>query len=396
MYRGTPDNPAFWPKAFNDLRFAASIIKVAVGPSGPNVDYLKPLANFLVDKNSLNDDTLKLWELVQKINAEELSFLAGCGSNQYGQLISKPHEFEEVHSLTELVYQNPAPLANIFAGAGHTALLDKVGNLQFFGWNEFGQAPMKRLSNVLVASLGFSHTVIIDKLTNKLKVFGSEQQVAVITESSYFKSRRFVSVAAGLFHTAAITDAGSVVIFRKEGVVEFVPDDCNAVKVVCGKQFTIVLDSVGRLWSSGTSNKYKELGRGGDYKEFGLVENSPGDVVDVDCGWSHVLALTKDGTIFGWGRNDKGQIGGCKFPAAVRNIACGSEFSYVVDCENTLWSTGWGEHGNLADGGTKDSADWNKVDGPSFEMHNKMIAVGGAHMLVYTSSFAACKDEQSP
>lgn len=370
----------------NDLQFAASVIAVAVGPSGPNLDYLKPLADFLGNKNCAGDDTLKLWDLVQTLQPDKLSFLAGCGSNQYGQLLADPQVIDEAHSMTEFSYLSESPIVSVYAGGGHTAFLDEVGNLEFFGWNDFGQAPLERLSNVLMASLGFSHTVVIDKVTNKLKVFGDDrhQQVSSITKSKYFKSTKFVSVSAGLFHTATITEIGTVVVFHKDGICEFTPNGSRAIKVVCGKKFTIVLDADGKLWSSGTSNKYQELGRDGDYSTFGLVKIVPGDIIDVGCGWSHVIALTKDGGIFGWGRSDKGQIGRNEFPSVARSIACGSESSYAVDNNNDVWSTGWNEHGNLADGSTKDSADWQKVDGPSFEMHNKRIAVGGAHMIVYT------------
>ena len=33
LYRGTPDNPAMWPRALRDLPYAAAVISVAIGPS---------------------------------------------------------------------------------------------------------------------------------------------------------------------------------------------------------------------------------------------------------------------------------------------------------------------------------------------------------------------------
>eukprot|EP00568_Trieres_chinensis_P002236 CAMPEP_0183290584 /NCGR_PEP_ID=MMETSP0160_2-20130417/214_1 /TAXON_ID=2839 ORGANISM="Odontella Sinensis, Strain Grunow 1884" /NCGR_SAMPLE_ID=MMETSP0160_2 /ASSEMBLY_ACC=CAM_ASM_000250 /LENGTH=90 /DNA_ID=CAMNT_0025451215 /DNA_START=88 /DNA_END=357 /DNA_ORIENTATION=+ len=38
---------------------------------------------------------------------------------------------------------------------------------------------------------------------------------------------------------------------------------------------------------------------------FGFVIS---EAVAVDTGWSHCLALKKDGNAIGWGRNDEGQI----------------------------------------------------------------------------------------
>jgi len=63
LYRGTPDNPAFWPRATLDLPLAAAIMSVSEGPSGSNVVYLNSLDQFLSDTHSIaaeNDDTTSL------------------------------------------------------------------------------------------------------------------------------------------------------------------------------------------------------------------------------------------------------------------------------------------------------------------------------------------------
>ena len=47
LYRGTVENPNFDANAIKDLDQAASTIKDAIGPSGPNRDYLLNLATWL-------------------------------------------------------------------------------------------------------------------------------------------------------------------------------------------------------------------------------------------------------------------------------------------------------------------------------------------------------------
>ena len=47
LYRGTVDNPNFDASAIKDLDAAALTIKGAIGPSGPNRDYLLNLATWL-------------------------------------------------------------------------------------------------------------------------------------------------------------------------------------------------------------------------------------------------------------------------------------------------------------------------------------------------------------
>ena len=40
-----------------------------------------------------------------------------------------------------------------------------------------------------------------------------------------------------------------------------------------------------------------------------LVEELNSPVVDLSVGLMHVVALTKDGKLFGWGKNDQNQLG---------------------------------------------------------------------------------------
>eukprot|EP00965_Chrysotila_dentata_P203853 6181987-Pleurochrysis_carterae.AAC.1 len=47
LYTGTPDNPNFTPRPISDVEFAAATIAKAVGPSGPNAEYLFELETFL-------------------------------------------------------------------------------------------------------------------------------------------------------------------------------------------------------------------------------------------------------------------------------------------------------------------------------------------------------------
>lgn len=87
----------------------------------------------------------------------------------------------------------------------------------------------------------------------------------------------------------------------------------------------------------------------------------------IESGWSHNLAVTSDGAVFGWGRNDKGQLGlGHKLPVKsptrlfekfkgkIKSVACGPETSNVMDESGQAWGCGWNEHGNLGVGDCED------------------------------------------
>ncbi|KAI5841203.1 hypothetical protein BZA05DRAFT_413549, partial [Tricharina praecox] len=64
----------------------------------------------------------------------------------------------------------------------------------------------------------------------------------------------------------------------------------------------------------------------------------------VGAAWGSVLVLKADGTVKGWGRNDKGQLPP-KGLQGVQEMAVGSEHGLaVVGGKVVTW--GWGEHGN--------------------------------------------------
>ncbi|KAG2387141.1 hypothetical protein C9374_002176 [Naegleria lovaniensis] len=92
----------------------------------------------------------------------------------------------------------------------------------------------------------------------------------------------------------------------------------TVVKVCAGQLHTTVLTSLGQVHTFG-DNTFGQLGigRSGSDKPFimeaaNVVMNgslASKTVVDIQCGDFHNLLLTADGKVYGWGLNNKGQIG---------------------------------------------------------------------------------------
>ncbi|MBS3915395.1 MAG: gliding motility-associated C-terminal domain-containing protein [Bacteroidetes bacterium] len=68
----------------------------------------------------------------------------------------------------------------------------------------------------------------------------------------------------------------------------------------------------------------------------------------------HFLALDSLGTVFGWGTNNKGQVGSgigtpVLFPVQVAtntaDILAGENFSYIIKADNSLWASGYSQLG---------------------------------------------------
>jgi alpha-tubulin suppressor-like RCC1 family protein len=302
---------------------------------------------------------------------------------------------------------------------------------------------VKPLLDILVetAAFGFSHTLIVEKETGRLFCFGSNERgqvdgtlsskvVASPITPSFLAGEKVSAVAAGLFHSAVITSEGELVTFGcgrfgqslssesdKSDVNVLVwvgrwkpADGSRLVGVACGRRHTAVLDDQGRIWTFG-ENKHGQLGRSivGEEKKDPvprLVEGFEPVVsashCEITCGWSHTIMRIEsaDGTsaVYGWGRNDKGQLGTgttesvpvprrlfANNSKTIRSIVCGSESTLALDEAGDVWGCGWNEHGNLALGTDKDALELTKTVGARIVAPHDgkkiVIAAGGAHFL---------------
>ena len=337
-----------------------------------------------------NDDTTSLADMVRSFQKDyQLYFLSGGGSNQHNQLLlNRPNidlliDAADSHLRKDIVLptsqrakddpKNPTTLSNepkaVYAGGGHSGLLTKNGRLFLWGWNKDLQCgtqstmnsshtwdrPLpftEHLENIDVekASLGFSHTLVVEKQTGKLFSFGNDERGQVTgrrevplsdiyicpTTPEFLKHEKIDIVDAGLFHSAVVTKAGELITF---GCNRFGQSNLNipesseqplcaygrwkpngadrVVGVACGRRHTIAVDSLNRIWTFG-ENKHGQLGRIIPWKKDptpsvvdmeGKIEED--DTVAVFCGWSHTVIHVKGrqgNRLFGFGRNDKGEI----------------------------------------------------------------------------------------
>lgn len=125
---------------------------------------------------------------------------------------------------------------------------------------------------------------------------------------------------------------------------------------------SLLITTEGKLWSWGRNEK-GQLGHG-DIKRVDSpkpVESLQDEVfVHAACGRNHTLALTENGSVYAFGENKMGQLGlGNKTDAVcspalilyngqpITKVACGAEFSMIMDCKGNLYSFGCPEYGQL-------------------------------------------------
>lgn len=95
-------------------------------------------------------------------------------------------------------------------------------------------------------------------------------------------------------------------------VESLVYDGCQAEEVTLGESHTTVLTTEGEVLTTGAAN-YGRLGNGETSEDslfFDAVEILPSETItQIAGGESFTLALTKEGIVYGWGKNAKGQLG---------------------------------------------------------------------------------------
>jgi alpha-tubulin suppressor-like RCC1 family protein len=208
------------------------------------------------------------------------------------------------------------------------------GSVLAFGDNEDGQLgdgttsfmraqpkPVIGLSGVSAVALGGRHALAL-KRDGTVWAWGNNRvgQLGDATTTSRLKPVQvkglagIVSIAAGIYHSLAVDTRGSLWQWGDGETVVTTPTQVAGISSVidaaAGYGFSLARTSDGRVWTWGTNF----LGQLGDPSVLGPrltpallpdMQNAAG----LAAGYDHALSLKSDGTVWGWGWNDMGQLG---------------------------------------------------------------------------------------
>jgi len=190
-----------------------------------------------------------------------------------------------------------------------------------------------------------------------------------------------VAVAAGMYHSLALKADGTVWSWGDDDygqsgngtttwrvVPVQVSSLTDGIAVSGGGHYSLALKSDGTVWTWG-NNRYGQLGDGNNSYRSTLTQtldllaqaSNFTDMVAVEGGSSHSLAISSDGSVWAWGDNTNGQLGfgptissntPFKVPGltGVIAVAAGSSHSLALKNDGTVWAWGYNGYGQVGDG----------------------------------------------
>ncbi|XP_076284957.1 E3 ubiquitin-protein ligase HERC2 isoform X1 [Lasioglossum baleicum] len=203
--------------------------------------------------------------------------------------------YDEPKLIEALVDKN---IAFVACGSTYSAALSSNGELYTWGRGNYGRLGHGNSEDVTVPTL----------------VTGMNGHMVVHVACGSGDSQTLCVTASGIVFSWGDGDYGKLGRGGCDGsktpkIVDKLLD-INVMKVYCGSQFSAALTAYGEVYTWGKGEAYR-LGHGNeehvDYPKA-IETLKTKKVKDLCVGSLHVLALTEDQLVYGWGRNDYGQI----------------------------------------------------------------------------------------
>lgn len=306
-------------------------------------------------------------------NEDRISF---WGSNEHGQLGVDP-------TTCALLWPD---VTSIKCGAYHTVALTENGNLYVSGRNSTGQTgtgndecvkiPQLVLSGIETFSCGYGHTIALSKTDifvwgrNAEGQLGLGDQVNRMRPTKLRSSKNIKSIECGGDYTMVFTENDNIYVWGSNDYgqlglgdsqdhavpVRLYLPNINAMAIGCGDCHIVGVSNDNKLFGWGL-NQSGQLGLGDDYnrvipREIFLDKSC----ISVSCGALHTVALTTDRAVYFWGELNK-----IKYLVPqkicipqIMSINCGGYHVIAIDLYHQVYSWGRNDYGQLGLGHKKD------------------------------------------
>ncbi|NLL53444.1 MAG: hypothetical protein GX248_12180 [Peptococcaceae bacterium] len=266
----------------------------------------------------------------------------GWGANYDGELMDNEYELS-----TPTLLLGIDEVVAIDAGDYFSMALKQDGTVWTWGSNDYGKlgngteedsnepVQVVGLNNVIAIAAGSDHALavkddgtvwawgdnIAGKLGNKELGFAGESNVPVQVQGL----TDVKVVAAGYGHSLALKRDGTVWAWGANNCYQLGLGDkedyadrsepvqvsglSNVSEISAGSDFSLALTNTG-VYGWGNNN-FGQLGNGqdGDDVYSPVLASGSEEFIGISSGDEHSLGIDKDGTIWAWGRNARGQLG---------------------------------------------------------------------------------------
>jgi hypothetical protein len=194
------------------------------------------------------------------------------------------------------------PVVHVACGSADTAIVLEDGTVLVAGENKQGQLGLGHKNPVPVPT-------VVPGIPPMARVALGPNTAAYVGKDTgdLYTCGFGGSVVAGI---GALGHGNGESYLTPRLVESLVEDGCSVRDVVLGESQTTVLTTEGEVLTTGSSS-YGRLGNG-ETSEDQLYLDSVEilqEAVQIAGGKSFSLALTKEGVVYGWGRNHRGQLG---------------------------------------------------------------------------------------
>ena len=135
-----------------------------------------------------------------------------------------------------------------------------------------------------------------------------------------------------------------------------------SARLSASQTHSVAIKPDGSVWGWGL-NEYGELGDGTTITHFLPVASVMTGATQISTGWYHTLAVRSDRTAWAWGYNGYGNLGDgtntnrptpvqVQLLTGVIGVAAGQYHSVAVKSDGTVWGWGYNGYGELGDGTT--------------------------------------------
>jgi alpha-tubulin suppressor-like RCC1 family protein len=311
-------------------------------------------AQIFVTVSDINDPPEILLSLYPRIPSIRGGSLHSVALNNAGQVFTfGENQHGQLGDDTMIDKKIPGPIygshdfVKIDSNYLHTVALKNDSSVWTWGWNNKGQlgngqtidlvAPtrVEGLTRVKSIAAGAYHTMVLLHDGN-IKIWGSNSY-GQLGDGTLTERYRPVSVnninhvkdiAAGHNHSLAIMDDNTVRAWGQNNAGQVgdntsnnkkltpvkVTDLVNVVLLAAGKEHSMALKKNGTVWTWG-SNEKGQLGIGSTQNQnHPVLVEALSDIIAIAAGGQHSIALKDDGTIWIWGLNNQGQLGNGTMP----------------------------------------------------------------------------------